>query len=81
MGGRRRLGKHFITDNIRAIQRQKKMTTREFAKFLGMAYSSVCQLIDGTNIPTVATLIKIAERCGVSLDWLCSQNDSEVGDA
>ena len=42
----------------------------EFAKFLGMSRQTVGFYLNGDRVPDLASLRQIAERCGVSADWL-----------
>lgn len=44
---------------------------REFAQFLGIPQSSLSAYENNRVAPTVRVLKIIAERCHVSLDWLC----------
>lgn len=59
------LGKRL--ENLRNLQNKNQ---REFAKFLGIPQSTLSAYENGINNPTIDILIKNADKCDVSLDWL-----------
>ena len=47
-----------------------EMNDSEFAGYLGMKYDTLYQYVSGRRFPTVYALAQIAEKCGVTMDWL-----------
>lgn len=57
-----------FTERFRELQGEQSNT--EFAEFLGISRQTVGFYCNGDRVPDAVTLIKIAERCNVSTDWL-----------
>lgn len=55
-----------------------EMTQSEFADFLSISRPTVGFYENGTRIPDALTLRQIAERCGVSSDWLVGLSDVQT---
>ena len=49
----------------------------EFAEALEMPYGTVYQYFVGRRFPSVSALKQIAEKCGVTIDWLVGKDDRE----
>ena len=47
----------------------------DFAVFLGMSGGTVYQYLVGRRFPSVAALAQIADKCGVTVDWLIGRDD------
>jgi transcriptional regulator with XRE-family HTH domain len=60
-----------VEDNIRALMRSKQLTAYEFAKTIKMNGSALRAILEGVSKPSLKTLIKIANRHGVTMDSLC----------
>ena len=48
----------------------------EFAKFLGINPAVLNNYLIGARFPTPAALVNIAEKCGVTVDWLIREKPS-----
>lgn len=59
-------------EKLQILRRQKGFTQKEFAEYLGIPQPSVSAYEKEKNSPTMEVLVSIAEKCNVSLDWLCS---------
>lgn len=57
-----------FTERFRELQGERSNT--EFSDFLGISRQSVGFYLNGDRVPDAITLIKIAEKCDVSSDWL-----------
>lgn len=55
---------------------QGTQSNTDFAEFLGMSRQTVGFYCNGDRIPDALTLRDIADRCGVSVDWLLGRPDS-----
>lgn len=68
-----------FTERFRELQGDFSNT--EFAKFLGISRQTVGFYWNGDRVPDAVTLVKIAERCDVSTDWLLGIVNDPVSDA
>ena len=57
-----------FTERFRELQGERSNT--EFADFLGISRQTVGFYCNGDRVPDALTLIKISQKCGVSVDWL-----------
>lgn len=57
-----------FTERFRELKGERNDT--EFAEFLGVSRQTVGFFGNGNRLPDALTLIKIAQKCGVSTDWL-----------
>lgn len=64
-----------IEDNVRELIRKNDMTNADFARSLPMNPHALNSILEGISKPSLATLIKIANRYRVTLDWLCSGDE------
>lgn len=69
-----------FTERFRELQGEQSNT--EFAEFLGISRQTVGFYWNGDRVPDAVTLVKIAERCNVSADWLLGLSNTKalVGD-
>ena len=51
----------------------RKQTQIEFADFMGISQSTLSAYESGRNKPTLEMAILIADKCHVSIDWLCGR--------
>lgn len=52
-----------------------KKTQKEFAEFIGIPQPTLSAYESGRNKPTVDVVINIANKCNVSIDWLCGNDN------
>ena len=63
-------------ERIKTLRLALGQSQKEFAKFIGIPQPSMSAYENGKNNPTIDVLINIADKCNVSVDWLCGrQND------
>ena len=55
---------------LRAIRKENKLTQREFADLFGISQSSYSAYENGSTIPTLEFLIKVAQKYKISMDYL-----------
>lgn len=65
--------KEYVLDNLLTIQRQMDVNNAEFSEKIGLSGGTFKNLIDGSNNPSLDTLLIISENLGVSMDSLCSE--------
>jgi len=73
--------KRLPTFSERFTELRGDRTQGEFAKFLGISRPTVGFYENGSRIPDALVLRQIAEKCGVSADWLLGLTDCKAIDA
>lgn len=58
-------------EKLQAVRKRLGQTQKEFAEFIGVPQSSLSAYENNKNLPTTEVMITIANKCNVSLDWLC----------
>lgn len=56
---------------LKWLRQKSGYKPKEFAEMLGIRLQTYYVYESGKNVPSFDVLISIAERCNVSLDWLC----------
>lgn len=67
-----------FTERFRELQGDRSNT--EFAEFLEISRQTVGFYCNGDRVPDALTLIKIAEKCNVSADWLLGLSKERSSD-
>lgn len=62
---------------IRDVRENAGYNQKEFGSLLGIPQSTLSAYENDRMLPTVSTLINIAVKCDVSLDWLCGIENKE----
>ncbi|MBM7044004.1 helix-turn-helix domain-containing protein [Rhizobium lusitanum] len=70
---------HIFQERLKILLARVGTSQSAFAALVGIDRSAMSQLLDGqsTRLPRVETLLNIAERCAVSLDWLVGVSHDE----
>lgn len=67
-----------IADRIKCLRRQHDITQSELAKLLGITRSSVNAWEMGISAPSTQYVVELAQRFGVSTDYLLGMNCSST---
>lgn len=67
-------------DRFDLLRQERNFSNTEFSKFLDMSRQTVGFYLNGNRVPDALTLIKIAEKCNVSADWLLGLTDIKDAD-
>ena len=59
-----------IRDRIQDLMKSNKVTQAELASATGTSQAFISYVMDGTKMPSVAVLKRIADRLGVTMDEL-----------
>lgn len=59
------------------LREEMNYSQKEFSEFLAMPPASISAYENGRNSPTLEVLVKIAQKCNVSIDWLCGLSASD----
>lgn len=62
---------------IKELRASMKKTQREFAKFVGCTAATLSAYENGSKSPSLEIVKNVAEKCGVSIDWLCGITDKK----
>lgn len=66
-----------LANRIKELRKNEKLTQREFAKKVGCTAATLSAYENGSKSPSLDIVKGIAEKCNVSLDWLCGLSDKE----
>ncbi len=69
-----------LSENIKDLRKQNKLTQKDLADFLGVHVSSVCKYESGAAMPTPDAITKMAKFFGVSTDYLYGVEEYNMGD-
>lgn len=59
---------------LRQLRLEKELTLREFAARFGLNYTTLCKYENGQREPDIATLERLCDFFGVSLDYLLGRS-------
>ncbi len=60
-------------ERIKTLRISLGKSQKEFAEFIGIPQPSMSAYENGKNNPTIEVLVNIADKCNVSIDWLCGR--------
>ena len=63
------------------LRKEHGSNNTDFAKFLDMSRQTVGFYLNGDRVPDALNLVKIAEKCNVSVDWLLGLTDEKTPNA
>lgn len=66
-----------ICERIKEARIKKNMTQVELAEKTGITQTAVCAFENGLKVPSVATIVIIANELDVSIDWLTERSEKE----
>nr|WP_305135854.1 helix-turn-helix transcriptional regulator [uncultured Schaedlerella sp.] len=60
---------------IKELRTLMKMTQKEFSAFVGCTAATLSAYENGSKSPSLEIIKGIAEKCHISIDWLCGLSD------
>lgn len=60
-------------ERIKTLRISLGKSQKEFSEFIGIPQPSMSAYENGKNNPTIEVLVNIADKCNVSIDWLCGR--------
>lgn len=63
---------------IKELRSSSNMTQKEFAAFVGCTAATLSAYENGSKSPSLEIIKEIAEKCKVSIDWLCGLSDKKT---
>lgn len=67
-----------LGERIRKVRKNAKCTQKEFGTLLNIPQTTLSAYETDRMQPTIASLVNIAEKFNVSLDWLCGVEGGEI---
>lgn len=65
-----------FSTRIKELRTSKELTQKELAETLNISTVSVSSYETGTKTPSLDMVKNIAQKCNVSIDWLCGLSDN-----
>jgi len=65
---------------IKELRSSMNMTQREFSTFVGCTAATLSAYENGSKSPSLEIIKGIAEKCNVSIDWLCGLSNKMKND-
>lgn len=69
-----------FSEHIKELRNNMKMNQADFSKLIGTNQSTLSAYENGDRFPPYETLITIASKCNISLDWLCGLSEKKQSD-
>ena len=66
-----------LGEKLQTLRKSLNYTQKDFAEFLDIPQPSLSAYENEKNSPTTEVLINIAQKCNISLDWLCGLTNTE----
>lgn len=67
-----------LSIRIKELRASLNMTQKEFAVFVGCTAATLSAYENGSKSPSLEIIKGIAEKCNVSIDWLCGLSDKKT---
>jgi len=68
----------FFAERIKELRQNLNLSQRDFAESIGVSAMSISTYESNAKSPSIETVIKIANRHNVSIDWLCGLSDKKA---
>lgn len=66
-----------FSNRLKALRVKTQKTQKEFAEYVGSTAATISAYENGSKNPSLDIVVNIAQKCDVSLDWLCGlKNES-----
>ena len=69
--------KKIFSERIKEIRNARNETQKEFAKFVNSTAATISAYENGTKNPSLEVVANIANKCNVSIDWLCGLSEKK----
>ena len=66
---------NIFPERLKYLRMSQNKSQKEFAEYLRVPQASMSAYENGKTSPTFDVLIEIANKCDVSMDWLCGRSD------
>jgi transcriptional regulator with XRE-family HTH domain len=65
-----------FSERIMALQDMYHLNMHQLSKLCGLSHANFIAWMDGKQSPSAASLLRVADRCDVSIDWLLGRTDA-----
>lgn len=69
------MNKNTFSERLKLLRSSMNKTQKEFADFVEIPQPTISSYENGKNNPTIDVVNEIADKCNVSIDWLCGRNN------
>ncbi len=69
-----------FSSRIKELRKNSNQTQSQFADFIGTTQGALSGYENGDRTPSYEILVAIAQKCNVSIDWLCGLSDNMTFD-
>lgn len=66
-----------LAKRIKELRTSLNLTQKQFAEIVGCTSATLSAYENGAKSPSLEIVKGIAEKCGVSIDWLCGLSDEK----
>ena len=66
-----------FSERLKELRNDFECSPKEFAMLLDVGIPNYYKYEKGEAVPSFDVLIRIANKCNVSLDWLCGRNEEK----
>ena len=70
--------REIFADRLRKLREKTKKTQKQFADLVESTPATISAYENATKNPSLEVVMNIADKCHVSLDWLCGLTDQEI---
>ena len=67
--------KEKFVERLNSLMKQNKLSKQALADAIGVSRAAASQFAHGANLPSIPTLVTIADYFNVSLDYLVGRSD------
>ena len=65
-----------LGDRLKELRSTLNKSQKDFAEYIGIPQPSMSAYENGRNSPTIDVLVEIADKCNISMDWLCGRTNT-----
>lgn len=69
------MNEQIMATRIKELRSSLNLTQNEFGKLIGVAQTTLSSYEKESKLPNLEALFNIADKCNVSIDWLCGLSD------
>lgn len=69
------MNKNTFSERLKLLRSSMNKTQKDFADFLKIPQPTISSYENGKNNPTIDVVSEIADKCNVSIDWLCGRDN------
>ncbi len=71
------MGKEMFSTRLKELRMQTRKTQKEFADMVESTAATISAYENATKNPSLEIVMNIAEKCNISINWLCGLSDEK----